>query len=101
MWSFEFCEHFPTFGGCSGASSDPRWARRFIENFAKEGGQRGLPLGCLPLWGREGVNLTTTTEYLLNNSYIEDFSRAKYRNLGKNVTMVFSHQSDIKKIRLR
>jgi hypothetical protein len=34
-------------------------------------------LGCLPLWGRVGVNLTTTTEYLLNNSYIEDFSRAK------------------------
>jgi hypothetical protein len=31
-------------------------------------GSRGLPLGCLPLWGREGVNLTTTTEYLLNNS---------------------------------
>jgi hypothetical protein len=34
-------------------------------------------LGCLTLWGREGVNLTTTTEYLLNNSYIEDFYRAE------------------------
>jgi hypothetical protein len=35
-------------------------------------------LGCLPLWGREGANLTTTTEYLLNNSYIEDFYRAVF-----------------------
>jgi hypothetical protein len=34
-------------------------------------------LGSLPLWGREGVTLTTTTEDFLNNSYIEDFYRAK------------------------
>jgi hypothetical protein len=44
MRSLEFCEHFPPFGGRSGASSDPRWARRLIENFAQEGGQGGLPL---------------------------------------------------------
>jgi hypothetical protein len=59
MRSFEFCEHFPPFGGRSGASSDPRWARRLIENFAQEGG-----------------TLTTTTEDFLNNSYIDDFYRA-------------------------
>jgi hypothetical protein len=34
-------------------------------------------LGNLPLWGREGGTLTTTTEDFLNNTYIEDFSTAK------------------------
>jgi hypothetical protein len=78
MRSLEFCEYFPPFWGRSGASSDPRWARRLIENFAQEGGQGGLPLGSLPLWGREGVTLTTTTEDFLNNSYIEDFYRVLF-----------------------
>jgi hypothetical protein len=60
-----------------GASSDPRWSRRLIKNFAQEGCFEWLPLGSLPLRGREGVTLTTSTEDFLNNSYIEDFSRAK------------------------
>jgi hypothetical protein len=49
-----------------------------IENFAQEGGQGGLPLGSFPLWGSEGVTLTTTTEDLKNNSYIEDFYRPAF-----------------------
>jgi len=76
MKSFKLCEHFSPFGGRPGASSDPRWARRLIENFAQKGGQGGLPLGNLPLWGREGGTLTTTTADFLNNSLIEEFSRA-------------------------
>jgi len=63
MRSFEFCKHFPPLGSRSGAASDPRCARRLIENFAQEGGHphnnyRGLP----------------------NNSYIEDFYRAIFFN---------------------
>jgi hypothetical protein len=77
MRSLEFCEHFPPFRGHSGASSDPRWARRLIENLAQEGGQGGLPLHCFPLWGREGVTLTTTEDFL-NNSKIKDFYRANF-----------------------
>jgi hypothetical protein len=37
-----------------------------------------LSLVCLPLRGREGVTLTTTTEDLKNNSYIEDFYRPAF-----------------------
>ncbi len=55
MRSLEFCECFPPFGGRSGASSDPRWARKLIENFAQEGGQGGLSLGSLPIQGRGGL----------------------------------------------
>jgi hypothetical protein len=33
-------------------------------------------LGCFPLWGREGVTLTTTEDFK-NNSKIKDFYRAK------------------------
>jgi hypothetical protein len=62
MRSLNFASIPPPLGGRSGASSDPRWARRLIENFAQEGGLGGLPLDSLPLWGREGVTLTTTTE---------------------------------------
>jgi len=78
MRSFEFCEHFPTFGGRFGASSDHRWAGRLIENFTQEGGSRGALPGQPPLGGREGVTLTTTPEDFLNNSYIEDFYRADF-----------------------
>jgi hypothetical protein len=76
MRSFEFCEHFPSFGGRSGASSDPRWARSLIENFAQEGGVKG---------GHPHNN----HRGLPNNSYFEDFYRAKKmiilsgRNLAK------------------
>ena len=40
-------------------------------------------MGCLPIRGREGVNLTTTTGYLLNNSKIEDFTRARLSQSGR------------------
>jgi hypothetical protein len=33
-------------------------------------------LGSLPLWGREGITLTTTTKDFFINSYIEDFYRS-------------------------
>jgi hypothetical protein len=41
-------------------------------------------LGSLPLWGKEGVTLTTTTEDFLNNSYIEDFYSAKTLSISIN-----------------
>ncbi len=35
-----------------------------IKNAYEEWGSRGLaPLGCLPLWGREGVTLVNSTEF--------------------------------------
>jgi hypothetical protein len=88
MRSFEFCEYFPPFGGRSGTSSDPRWASRLIENFTQEGGQGGLPLGSLPLWGRKGGTLTTTTEDFLNNSYIEDFYRVVFLTISHIIFVV-------------
>jgi len=30
--------------------------------FDKKGGKRILPLGCLPLWGREGVTLIAAAD---------------------------------------
>ncbi len=54
MRSFEFCEHFPPFGARSGTSSDPRWAKRLIENFAQEGASRGLPWAAAPSGERVG-----------------------------------------------
>ena len=49
----------------------------FFDGKNMEMGVRGiLPPGCLTLWEREGVTLTTTTEDFLNNTYIEDFYRA-------------------------
>ena len=82
MRSFEFCEHFPPLWGSLGRLVEPSLGKgRFIENFAQERGQGGLPLGSLLLWGREGVNLTTTTEDFLNNSLIEDFTRPKKRTI--------------------
>ena len=43
----------------SAASSGPRWARILFKNFHFNwGGVKGThPLGCLPLWGREGVTI--------------------------------------------
>jgi len=68
MRSFEFCGHFPPLGIARAPRQTLAGQERLIENFAKEGRQEGLPLGTLPLWGREGVNITTTTEDFLNNS---------------------------------
>jgi hypothetical protein len=36
--------------------------RRLMKNPDKRGGKGMLPLGCLPLWGREGVTLLAAAE---------------------------------------
>jgi hypothetical protein len=50
----------------------------------KEGVMGTLPLGCFPLWEREGGTLTTITEDFLNNLYIEDFYRAQIFRFPKS-----------------
>ena len=63
MSSFLNFASIPPLGGRSGASSDPRLSKEVdLKLCIRGGGQGVLPLGCLPLWGREGVTLTTTSE---------------------------------------
>jgi len=40
------------------AISPQNFERDYIKRQMERGGQGALPLGCLPLWGREGVTLT-------------------------------------------
>jgi hypothetical protein len=42
----------------------------------KEGVKGMLPLGCLPLWGREGVTLIAAAENYSNDFEKEGFNRA-------------------------
>jgi hypothetical protein len=44
--------------------------------FGKEGVKEMLPLGCLPLWGREGVTLIATAKNYRMNKKKEGFNRA-------------------------
>ena len=56
--NIQYYEQAHPFGGRSAASSGPRWARMLFERVNFTRGSRGPhPLGCLPLWGREGVTL--------------------------------------------
>ena len=67
---------FPPLRGRSGASSGPRWVRRLIWNFAREGGQGDAPLGLPPPLGESGGH-SHNNRGLPNNSKIKDFNRAK------------------------
>jgi len=47
--------NIPTpYGGRSGASSGPRWAKRLIKSLMDRRGSRGSPLGLLPPLGERG-----------------------------------------------
>jgi hypothetical protein len=43
------------------SKEDKKTDRCLIKSHETGGGQGLLPLGCLPLWGREGVTLPMTT----------------------------------------
>ncbi len=65
----------PPFRGRSGASSDARWARRLIENFAHEGGQEGLPWGTSPSGGERGAPSQPpqrTSKQLINWGFLQN-----------------------------
>ena len=61
MSSFEFCEHSPPLWGSLGRLVEPSLGKEVDLKLCTRGGV--LPLGCFPLWGREGVTLTTTDDF--------------------------------------
>jgi hypothetical protein len=50
-----------------------------FENFTEWGSRGHAPLGCLPLWGREGVTLANSPEVRYEN----DFTRAERKKSMK------------------
>ena len=49
-------------GSPRGAEPDSGFVKEMIQNRGSGG---HAPLGCLPLWGREGVTLTNSTERII------------------------------------
>ncbi len=55
------------------------WSRtgygHLVKKLIQNRGSRGhAPLGCLPLWGREGVTLANSTEWIIQMISPEHFS---------------------------
>ena len=67
---------FPPLQESLGRLVGPSLGKEVDLKLCTRGGLRGTPLGCFPLWGREGVTLTTTEDFK-NHSKIKDFYRAK------------------------
>ncbi len=51
------------FGGCSASSPGSRRARMLLKSLIYIGVKGAHPLGCLPLWGREGVTLANQKNF--------------------------------------